>query len=84
MSALPLIADIDRRLLDVRFTGGARPNTKENGQISPSTPVRAARVDGSRQNLASVLQEDPKNANIHASSGVIWGNPGYKLSLGDP
>ena len=35
----------------------------------------AARVDGSRPNLASVLQEGRKNANIHASSGVIWRIP---------
>jgi hypothetical protein len=56
-------------------TGGVRPNASENSQISPSTTVRAARVDGSRPNLASVLQEGRKNASIHASSGVIWRIP---------
>jgi hypothetical protein len=40
--------------------GGVRPNASENGQISPSTTVRAARVDGSRPNLASDLQEAGK------------------------
>jgi Short C-terminal domain len=40
--------------------GGVRP---ENGQISPSTTVRAS----------SVFQPSRKNANIHTCSGVIWG-----------
>src|SRR4051812_23740674 len=47
----------------------------DNSQISPSTTVRAARVDGSRPNLASVLREGWKNASIHVSSGVIWRIP---------
>jgi hypothetical protein len=55
--------------------GGVRPTASENGQISPSTTVRAARTDGSRPNLASVLQEGPKNTSIHASTGAIWGIP---------
>jgi hypothetical protein len=37
--------------------------------------VRGARGDGSRPNLASVLQEGRKNASIDASSGVIWKIP---------
>jgi hypothetical protein len=53
-----------------RPTGGVRPNAGENSQISSSTTVRAARVDGSRPNLASVLQEGRKNASIRASSGL--------------
>src|ERR1035437_9636826 len=40
--------------------GGVRPNASENGQISPSTTVRAARTDGSRPNLTSILQEAGK------------------------
>src|ERR1035441_10601177 len=55
--------------------GGVRPNASENGQISPSTTVRAARGDGSCPNLASILPEGRKNANIHASSGIIRGIP---------
>jgi hypothetical protein len=38
---------------------------------APRTTVRAARVDGSRPNLASVLQEGRKNASIHDSTGAI-------------
>ena len=38
-------------------TGGVRPNASENSQINPSTIVRFAQGDGSRPNLASVLQE---------------------------
>jgi hypothetical protein len=34
-----------------------------------------ARRGSSRRHLASVLQEGRKSANIHASSGVIWGIP---------
>jgi FkbM family methyltransferase len=52
-----------------------RSNASENSQISPSTTVRAARVDGSRPNVASVLQEGRKNPSIHASTGAIWGIP---------
>jgi hypothetical protein len=52
-----------------------RPNASENSQISPSTTVRAARDDGSLPNLAFVLQESWKSANIHGSSGVIQGIP---------
>ena len=40
--------------------GGVRPNASENSHISLSTTVRATRVDGSRPNLASVLQEGRK------------------------
>ena len=46
----------------------------ENGQISPSTSVRAARRAGSRLHLAAVLQEGRKYANIHARSGIISGS----------
>jgi hypothetical protein len=35
----------------------------------------AARVDGSRPNLASVLQEARETTSIHASTGAIWGIP---------
>lgn len=52
-----------------------RPNARENGQIRPSTTVRAAQSDGSRQHLRAVLQEGRKSANIHAQSGVIRGIP---------
>jgi hypothetical protein len=34
--------------------------------------IRAARGDGSGLHLASVLQERRKDANVFASSGVIW------------
>jgi transposase len=42
---------------------------------------RAARGDGSCPNLASILPEGRKAANIQASSGAIWGIPveGVKL-----
>jgi hypothetical protein len=39
---------------------GVCPNARENGQISPSTSVRAARRAGSRLHLASVLQDAEK------------------------
>jgi hypothetical protein len=42
-----------------------RLNASENNQINPSTIVRAAQGDGSRPNLASVLQEGGESANIH-------------------
>jgi hypothetical protein len=51
--------------------GGVRPNASENGQISPSTTVRAARGDGSCPKLASILPEGRKTANICPNSGVI-------------
>jgi hypothetical protein len=57
-------------------TEGVRPNASENSQISPSTTVRAAPVDGSRPNPTSVLQEGWKNANICARSAAIQGNSG--------
>src|SRR5450759_2919872 len=41
-------------------TGGVRPNARENGQISPSTTVRAARRASSRPHLAAVLREGRK------------------------
>src|SRR5438309_6276217 len=52
-----------------------RPDASENSQISPSTIVRAARAAGSPSNLASVLLQGRKSANIYASSGVIRGIP---------
>src|SRR5438105_952045 len=52
-----------------------RPDASENSQISPSTIVRAARAAGSHPQLASVLLQGRKSANIHASSGVIRGTP---------
>jgi hypothetical protein len=42
---------------------------------APQPPFRAARGDGCRPNLASVLQEGRKIASIHASSGAIWRIP---------
>jgi hypothetical protein len=48
--------------------GGVRPNARENGQISPSTNVRAA----SRLHPASVLQKGRKSANIHACRRRQW------------
>lgn len=53
---------------------GVCPNVRENGQISPSTTVRAARTAGKRRHLASVLRQG-RNANTHPSSGVIWRIP---------
>src|ERR1700730_4580004 len=44
-------------------------------QINPSTIVRAAPSSGSRPNIASVLQESEKSANIHVRSGAIWRIP---------
>jgi len=55
------------------------PNAGENSHISLSTTVRAARVDGSRPNLASVLLESWESPNMHAGSGVIWGIPVKRL-----
>jgi hypothetical protein len=55
--------------------GRVCPNARENGQISPSTSVRAARRAGSRLHLASVLQDGRKTWKIHTCSGVIWGIP---------
>ena len=45
---------------------------------APRPPFGLPEVDGSRPNLASVLQEGRKNANIHASSGPhpVRENPG--------
>jgi hypothetical protein len=48
-------------------------NASENTQINPSTPIRTAQGDGSRPDLASVLQEGKQCANIYIGSGVIWG-----------
>jgi hypothetical protein len=55
--------------------GGVRPNASENGQISPSTTVRAVRGDGSCPKLASILPEGWKTANICPNLGVIRGIP---------
>jgi hypothetical protein len=63
--------------VQAQSTGGMRPDASENSQISPSTIVRAARAAGSHPHLASVLLQGRKSANIHASSGVIWGMAGY-------
>src|ERR1035437_3097907 len=43
-----------------RQMGGVRPNARENGQISPSTTVRASRGAGNRRHLASVLRQGRK------------------------
>ena len=45
------------------------------GKIARSDPrpgVRVIRGAGSSQHLASVLQEDRRNANIDAGLGFIW------------
>jgi signal transduction histidine kinase len=52
-----------------------RPNARENGSISPSITVRAARGAGSCLHLASVLQEGRKSAKTYAASAVIRGIP---------
>jgi hypothetical protein len=45
--------------------GGVHPNARENGQISPSTNVRAAQNADSRPRLVSDLRESRKGMNIH-------------------
>src|SRR5271169_6942054 len=55
--------------------GGARPNARQNDQINPSTTIPTTPGTGSRPQLASILREGRKSANIHLSSGVIWGTP---------
>jgi hypothetical protein len=52
--------------------GRSASNARQNGQMRPSTTVRAAPSHGSGLHLASVLQEGRKDANVFASSGVIW------------
>jgi hypothetical protein len=45
------------------------------GKMAGSDPragVRVTRGTGSSQHLASVLQEDRRNANIDAGLGFIW------------
>jgi hypothetical protein len=54
-------------------TEGVRPNARENGQIRPSTIVRAARAAGSQPHLASGFQGRCKIATLHAGFGVIRG-----------
>jgi hypothetical protein len=61
--------------------GGVRPNASENGQIGPRTIVRTARGDGSRPNLAFVLQEGRKYASNHGSPEVIWRIPVESLGI---
>jgi hypothetical protein len=55
--------------------GGVCPITSENGQISPSTIVRAARTAGKRRHLASVLRQRGKMPILTPVSGVIWRIP---------
>src|SRR5665811_24442 len=57
--------------------GGVRPNASENRQISPRPPFGLPRGDGGCPNLASILPEGRKTANIQASSGVIRGIPDH-------
>ena len=52
---------------------GVRPDACENGQISPSITVRAARGDGGRPGRQPVLPERGESAKILPKSGVIWG-----------
>jgi hypothetical protein len=56
-------------------TGGVRPNARQNDQINSSTTIPTTPGTGSRPQLASILREGRKSANIHLSSGVIWGIP---------
>jgi hypothetical protein len=42
-------------------------------QINPATLIRTAQCDGSRPDLASVLQEGGQSANMYIRSGAIWG-----------
>ena len=49
-----------------------RPSADENSQIGTSTTVRAARGAG-RSTPRLSLAGRRKKANIHASSGAIWG-----------
>jgi hypothetical protein len=56
-------------------TGGVRPNARQNDQINPSTTIPTTPGTGSRPQLASMLREGRKSANIHLRSGVIWGIP---------
>ena len=51
--------------------------TKTTSTAIPTTPGT-----GSRPQLASILREGRKCANIHLSSGVIWGIP-VKCKLPD-
>jgi hypothetical protein len=44
-------------------------------QFNPSTTIPTTPGTGSRPQLASILREGRKSANIHLSSGVIWGIP---------
>jgi hypothetical protein len=53
--------------------GELRPNARENGQISPSTTVRATCRAGRRLHLASAFQGSRKIATIYTSSAVIRG-----------
>src|ERR1039457_4238039 len=58
-------------------TGGVRPNARENGQISPSTTVRAARRASSRPHLTFALQlgrKRTKNTPVWESSGESRSN----------
>src|SRR5665213_3184277 len=58
-----------------RTMGGVGPNASENGQISPSTPIRDARGGGNCSNCAFALQAARQTTNIRDSSGVIRGIP---------
>jgi hypothetical protein len=48
-----------------------RQNANENGQISPSNTIRAARGAGNRRHRAPVLRKGRKSANIRAYWGFI-------------
>jgi hypothetical protein len=47
-------------------------NARQNDQINSSTTIPTTPGTGSRPQLASILREGRKSANIHLSSGVIW------------
>ena len=55
--------------------GRSTSNAKQNDQINSSTTIPTSPGTGSRPQLASILREGRKSANIHLSSGVIWGIP---------
>jgi hypothetical protein len=57
--------------------GGVRPNVRENGQIRPSTTVRAASGGGSRPRREPPLAKHRIFVKISASLGVIRGIPDH-------
>src|SRR5450759_3980008 len=58
--------------------GGVRPNASENGQISPSTTIRAARGGGSCSELRFCLAGSQENREYPSQFGSHLGNPGQE------